>query len=101
MLMEPRVFFEHFLAIAWLFGGLLMWPWMRTVLDRTDKRLLWLKFVFIGHLVLISAAFLFVAYAARTYQRDWEHALIFPYFVGALSLLLSFTLLVLGKKRRE
>jgi small-conductance mechanosensitive channel len=99
--MEPRLLFEYILVIAWIFGGLLMWPWMRAVLERTDRRLRWLKFVFWGHLILISLAFVFVAYASRTYQRDWEYSLIYPYLIGALSLLLSFGLLFIGRRRRE
>lgn len=99
--MEPRIFFEYFLVIAWLFGGLLIWPWMRTILERTDKRLRWLKIVFWAHLALVCFAFGFVAYASRAYERDWEYSLVYPYLVGTLSLLTSFALLFIGRKRRE
>jgi len=88
------------LAVLILFGGLIMWPWMRKVLGVDDRRVKWLKTLFFTHIVLLVASFALVYYSYLT-SPDWLHSLILPYFIGALSLIVSFILLVAGKSGRR
>lgn len=88
--------FDYFLIAAWMFGSLFIWPWMRFFLEHTDKRLRWVRIVFLGHLILIGLSFVCVIYASDAYQRDWGYSLVYPYFIGALSPVLSIGLILLG-----
>ena len=79
-----------------MFGGLFVWPWTRYFLERIDKRLRWLRIVFLGRLILIGLLFVYIIYASDAYQRDREYSLVCPCFIGALSPVPSIGLILLG-----
>lgn len=71
-----------------------MWPWMRVVLPPGDRRLGYLRTIFVCHVLLMLISFLIVYHSFQT-SPDWLHSLLVPYLVGALSLIASFIVLVL------
>jgi hypothetical protein len=83
-----------------IFGGLAMWPWMRSIFPAADRRTHWLKYAFYSHLfgLLLSC---FSIYYNYLYYSDWGHSFILVYIVGAISLLTGFVLIVLGKHKHE
>jgi len=87
-----------------LFGGLLFWPISWFWLKSADPLVIWLKSVFWGHVFLLVITFGMVYYYWASGNRDWLHSFIFPYAVGALSIVASFLVLIIGsifRSRRE
>ena len=87
---------SYLLAGATLFSGLFFWPLFRRWLILGDPRILWLRTVFFGHIILLLASFGLVYFYWASGNRDWLHSLLFPYAVGALSVVASLVVLFVG-----
>jgi 4-amino-4-deoxy-L-arabinose transferase-like glycosyltransferase len=89
-------FFTFALAVAFAFGGLAVWPLYRRLRPEHPKRGLWLKGVFVSHLVSGALGFAYIAWAHIGNYGDAYMSPILLYLVGALSLVASCLVLVIG-----
>jgi len=96
-----REAFEIVLIVLLLFGGLAFWPLVRYGAGKADGVATWLKWQFVGHIVLLIAAIVPVVYYYVIQHPDRLHVLILPYVAGAISWVIALAILAGAGIRRH